>query len=452
MARFLRRLRRRLPSEEGSLLIEVLVSAAILLTVSAGVVLALQTAHAQTALQRSKALATDVAQTKLDLLRSQAYNALRPLNETDTVTEGGMDFNVVSTATPVSQAGAPTGCANSRARDYMNLKTTVTWAEMGTRSPVVLQTMIAAPVGAGGGLVVSVTGAQGQNISGIPLTLASGSVSAGTATTDTSGCARWDAVNAGSGYALTGEVPGYVQPNGESAVSITGINIAAEETATKSFAYDRGGAVRVRFRQKRNGSTDSIVNVDPGFIPQDLSLSASNTITKSVVPAGTTGDAGATGVAGLFYPYPSTAYSIYADSCPSAKPSTTTQPSGTLPAGAAPSTLVTPGGTMPTATTAIDLLLPNLNVKVAGGNTTTTRVNVLTGCGTLYKDITINSSGYLVNPGLPYGTGFKVCVIDGTKKASASSVSNTSYDRPGVSTPTTITLPSFGGTCPAGTT
>jgi Tfp pilus assembly protein PilV len=445
MATF-RRLRRRLSSEEGSLLIEVLVSAAILLTVSAGVVLALQTAQAQTALQRSKALATDVAQTKLDQLRSVAYNDLRPLNTTDTVTEGGMQFTVVSTAGAVSQSSAPTGCSSSRARDYMNLRTTVTWAEMGKRKPVVLQTMIAAPVGVGGGLVVSVQGAQGQDVAGIPLSLASGSVSAGNATTDASGCARWDAVSAGSGYALTGAVTGYVQPNGENAVNITGINIAAEETSEKSFAYDRGGAVRVRFRQKRSGTTDTIVNVDPGFIPQDLSLSATDTITRPLVAAGTAGDAGATGVAGLFYPYPSTAYSIYADSCPSAKPS------GTLPTGAAPSTLITAGGTMPSATTATDLLLPNLNIKVASGSTSTTKVNVLTACGTLYKDLTINSSGYLVNPGLPYGTGFKVCVIDGTKKVSASSVSNTSYDRPGFTTATTLTLPSSGGTCPTGTT
>ena len=36
-----------------------------------------------------------------------------------------------------------------------------------------------------------------------------------------------------------------------------------------------------------------------------------------------------------------------------------------------------------------------------------------------------------MNPGLPYGNGSKVCVIDGSRKASASNVDNTSYDRPG---------------------
>ena len=248
----LRRLRRRLASEGGSLLVEVLVSASIMLTVGAGVVLVLITSDAQSSLQRSKALATDVAQTKLDALRAIGYNDLRPLTETTTVTEGGVDFTVVSTATPVAQSDAPTGCLTSRARDYLSLKATVTWAEMGARKPVVLQTMVAAPIGAGGGLVVSVTGALGQAMPNIPIALSSGG---GSATTDPSGCARWDAVAAGSGYSLSASVPGYVQPNGQQDVNITGLNIAAEETAQKSFAYDRGGSVRLLFQQKTTGAS-----------------------------------------------------------------------------------------------------------------------------------------------------------------------------------------------------
>ena len=88
----LRRLRRRLASEGGSLLVEVLVSASILLTVGAGVVLVLMTSDAQSSLQRSKALATDVAQNKLDALRAIGYNDLRPracFNRAHAVRDGG---------------------------------------------------------------------------------------------------------------------------------------------------------------------------------------------------------------------------------------------------------------------------------------------------------------------------------------------------------------------------
>ena len=164
-----------------------------------------------------------------------------------------MDFTVVSVADAgLADRRAERAASPQRARDYMSLKTTVTWAEMGPRKPVVLQTMVAAPVGAGGGLVVSVTGATGQAVPSIPLTLSSGG---GAATTDASGCARWDAVSAGTGYSLSASVPGYVQPNGEQDVSITGLNIAAEETAQKSFAYDRGGSVRLQFQQKTTGAS-----------------------------------------------------------------------------------------------------------------------------------------------------------------------------------------------------
>jgi hypothetical protein len=309
---------------------------------------------------------------------------------------------------------------------------------MGARKPVVLQTMVAAPVGAGGGLVVSVTGAAGQGVPGIPLLLSSGG---GSATTDASGCARWDAVAAGSGYGLTASVNGYVQPNGEQDVNITGVNIDAENTATKSFAYDRGGAVRVRFRQKTTDNTGG-VNVDAGFLPADVSLAASDTITKPVVPVGgATSDLQATGVAGLFYPYPLTSYAVYADTCAAAKPPTSApQASALIPAG----------GTAPSATTAIDLQLANLNVKVANA-TGSTRVWVKTACGTIYGNRTLLANGTLRNPGLPYGKDFQVCAVDGAKKASLT-LDNTSYSAPNASSATAITLPNSGGSCPFSTT
>lgn len=411
------------------MLIEVLVSASILLTVSTGVVLVLITSHAQSSLQRSKALATDVAQTKLDTLRAVGYNNLRPLNESTTVTEGGVAFTVVSTATPVAQADAPTGCTNSRARDYVALKTTVTWANMGARKPVVLETMVAAPVGAGGGLVVSVSGAQGQPVAGIPISL---DPSGGGASTDATGCARWDAVAAGSGYGLTTSVPGYVQPNGEQAVNISGLTIAAEQTAQKSFAYDRGGNLRVRFRQ-RTTATPGVSNVEVASVPKSVTLTTSDTIVRTVDADAV--NAGYGVPQGLLYPYPSTAYGVYADTCTAAKPSASSP---------AASQLVPAGGVA-----AVDLQLPSLNVKVTSGNPTSTKVAVKTACGTIVGPLQILADGSLKNPGLPYGTGFTVCAVDGTKRAVATGVSNTNYtNAPLVTTPTTLSLATSGGSCP----
>jgi hypothetical protein len=419
-----RRLRRRLASEEGSFLIEALVTAAILLTVSAGVVLALQTAHAQSGLQRAKAIATDVAQTKLDELRSRAYNSLRPLNETDTLDRGGIRFTVVSTASTVAQTGAPSGCNNQRARDYMSLKTTVTWPRMGQRKPVVLDTLVAAPVGAGGGLIVNVTGGAGQGVPGIPLLLSSG---AGSATTDAGGCARWDAVSAGTGYSLTTSVNEYVQPNGEQDVAITGINIVAEETAQESFAYDRGGSASINFRQRN--STNTLVDVASTALPKDVVLSnASTTVTKPVAAV-----SGAIGRAGLFFPYPSSAYAAYADKCTAAMP-----PSNTA------SIVVTAGAESPT----VDLVLPSLNVKAtnnSGATLSTDYLRIRTDCGTIYERPLRVSDGLLADPGLPYGTNFTVCAVSPStnRRGMSTGVSNASYAAPGTS-PTTINMTSSG--------
>jgi hypothetical protein len=217
-------------------------------------------------------------------------------------------------------------------------------------------------------------------------------------------------------------------------VNITGVNIAAEQTAQKSFAYDRGGSVRLQFRQKTTAAPTG-ADLEASAIPQDVSLAASDTITKPVTPV-----SGAIGSAGLFYPYPSTAYSIYADNCTAAKPGTG--------APASPTTLITAGGTMPSATGATQLQLPNLNVRVLNGNTVTTTVWVKTACGTIYKSRAIVSDGTLKNPGLPYGTGFKVCAVDGSRIASGT-FDNTSYNAPSAASTNLLTLPLVsGGSCP----
>jgi hypothetical protein len=417
------RLRARLAAEEGSFLIEALVCAAILLVVGAGVVLALQTAHAETGLQRSKAIANDVAQTKLDELRSRAYNNLRGLNETTTVTEGGIPFTVVSTASPVSQANAPSGCAAQRARDYMSLRTTVSWAEMQARKPVSLTTLVAAPVGAGGGFVVSVTGANGQAIPGVPFLLSGG---LGVAISDATGCARWDAGPAGTNLALTATLPGYVLPNGEANISLTGLSIVAEQTTQQSIAYDLGGSALIRFQQTRADGT--VGDVAASAVPADVSLSNSNvTVTHPVV-----GTTGGTGYSGLYYPY-TTPYAAYADSCPAARPT-----------DAARTAAITIQRGVQSARA--DLLLPSLNVKVTGGD----RVRIKTACGTVIQRPVDAGTGLLTDPGLPYGENFTVCAqntLTGRVKV-VGNIDNTTYAAPGTS-PTTIAVPAngMGGSC-----
>ena len=50
-----------------------------------------------------------------------------------------------------------------------------------------------------------------------------------------------------------------------------------------------------------------------------------------------------------------------------------------------------------------------------------TRMWVKTACDTIIGPRTIVADGTMTQPRMPYGTGFVVCAVDGTKKASARS-------------------------------
>jgi hypothetical protein len=294
--------------------------------------------------------------------------------------------------------------------------------------------MVAAPVGAGGGLVVNVTGAAGQAISGIPLLLSSGG---GSASTDVSGCARWDAVAAGSGYGLTTSVNGYVQPNGEQAVNITGINIAAEETATRSFAYDRAGAVRVTFQERLPGSSGP-TDVPAASRPTSATLwNAGATVTRQ--------DTQSTGASGTFaglYPFQS-AYGVYAESC------TDSKPADTAPASGRPSAVVPAGGTASTV-----LELPSLNLKVTNNGSLPTAadnitVRVQTACGAVLQRTVRTTDGLLTSPGVPYATSLTVCASNasGTIRG-RTTIANTTYAAPRSTTATELRLRTNGSSCP----
>jgi hypothetical protein len=310
---------------------------------------------------------------------------------------------------------------------------------MGKRKPVVLDTLVAAPVGAGGGLLVNVTGGAGQAVSGIPLLLSSGG---GTATTDASGCARWDSASAGTGYGLTASVNGYVQPDGSQNINVSGIAIVAEETAQLNLAYDRGGSVAVKFQQRVAGSSAATDLPSYDLVPSDVSLSnASVTVTKPI-----TSPTGATGTAGLFYPYTSS-YGVYADSCTAAKPTGSGLPASAL---GTPSPVIPAGGTVSTT-----LELPSLNAKFTNNGTLPTSTNgitvrVKTSCGTIITGRTVRTAdGTLTNPGLPFDTNMTVCAVNAanTMRIVKTGQANTTYAAPSSSSPE-LKLTTTGATCP----
>jgi hypothetical protein len=99
------------------------------------------------------------------------------------------------------------------------------------------------------------------------------------------------------------------------------------------------------------------------------------------------------------------------------------------------------------------VLLPSLNLKVTlngGAAPASTTVRVLTACNTQITGLGLKASdGTLTNPGMPYGTGFKVCATDGAgNRGVLNNVANQTYAQPLATTPATLNMTGSGAACP----
>jgi len=423
-ARFRTRVVARLRDEEdGSLLVEVMITAALLVMVSLGVLVSFDAASAQSGEQKVQAVAVDVAQTEMDELRGASFDTLRGLNGTPVQRQsGGIDFTIVSRAEQVVDANGPVGCATPRNRDLLRVTTTVSWTPMGTRRPVTVESLVAAPVGASGALIVQVLNRNATGVPGIVVNLSGPSTAS--ATTDANGCARWDTLPAGRNYALGFSSAGYVDPEGVNAVTKT-FDVPAEQTKVLTFEYDRAGTVPLRFYSELD--EDDIPDIDEDEVewyedfgriytdPERVSFEHSRLPLPRAFdlnvgppsPRPSPWDAPAAGSVGGLFPFTSP-YAVYADGCAAAKPAS--PPAVSLPSDAIGAATVAPGATSATQR----IRLPPLIVRVrnsAGSVPASYRVRVTTACGTVLPDRELNQDRNIADPGLPFGLGLSVCAF-----------------------------------------
>jgi Tfp pilus assembly protein PilV len=299
-----------LRDERGTTLLEVIVAAVVLVVISGSVtsmVIAAQTGSGQ---QRIQAIAADLAQSTLEELRSRKFTHLTGLNATTTVTAGGVTFSVHSSSEWEMQAPAgSTSCAEARGRpETLKVSARVTWPEM-KRAPVVVDTLVAAPLGVSstrGNHVVQIANAQGIGVGGISVTL--GPLSRAT---DSTGCVRFAGVAAGR-YTLSFSRPNSITPAGVSAVS-QDVDVVASETTSSTFEYDAAGTAAIRFVATAGTPAPATAGMQ-GAVLDGVGMNGTWTAT----PAGTrVADADVPGL------YPSaTAYQVFPDSCQSGLPST----------------------------------------------------------------------------------------------------------------------------------
>jgi Tfp pilus assembly protein PilV len=416
--------------QAGIALIDALVSAVVLMTAAAGVFTAFDASTRATAQERHRARANDLAQSDLERIRSLpyacpgtdpncAYSIISLITpQSRQVAENGTPYTVTSNGTPytitsraqfLTETPTTSACVTGPdSRDYLQISSTVTWPGIGSRPAVRVASATSPPSGSvipnTGSLLVTVTDSRGAGIPGVGF---SGSGPAGfNGTTGTSGCVLWRNLPAGTySMSLSGVAASKVDQNGNSPQAQP-VSVVTQATNTVNLQYDTPGSLTVNFKTPSygngaliNSSADSITVQQTGMnVAKQYSVNPrAFTIGTPTSPA-------------VLFPFPSP-YAVFAGTCVANNPDPQSQ--GSL---AVANPIVPVGGAAPTKT----IQLPALHLTVRDGtsssnpqgapvpNATVTVKDLGTGCGSVTRTMTTNSSGQLADPGLPYGA-YEVC-------------------------------------------
>jgi Tfp pilus assembly protein PilV len=379
-------------AQAGSTLVEVVVAAALLLILALGVLGALDNADARGAEQKAKGVAGNLAQAEQERLRALPLQDLSNNRTTRTDIVNGATFTIDSRAEWVTDASGEANCATGGAADYLRITTTVTSTSLRRRTPVTLDSIVTPPArsfsSTEGSLAVKITDRRGDPVAGQSLSLTGDENVSGV--TNSKGCVLWGYLSAANNYALSYSSPGWVDPSGATTIATTQ-SVAGEQTRNVVFTYDRGGTLSADFVTTRM-SDGARVPSAPAFATIENTGPPATLLPYAV--------SGSHLDTPLLFPFTS-AYAVYADNCTKARPTT--------PASAT----ILPGQT----TTPAAIVVPSLDLKVVNGANPVNgaTVSVVTACGTKLTRTT-SATGRLADPGYPSGTGFSVCVSNGTVK------------------------------------
>lgn len=402
--------------EEGSALIEVLVSALVIAIVGGGVMTLLQSTARSSGDQRRHSAAFAIAQEDQARLRTMRISSLNKLQQTRTVNLDGDQFTVLSTGVFVNNTTGTASCTSgASSADYVRITSTVSWPEMGNRPPAVIQSVVAPSNGSvdpgHGTLTINATNAAGTPLSGVSISGTGPGTFSGS--TDTSGCANFADLPSGN-YTMTTSAGGMVNENGETTTAKT-VGVIASGTQTISLRYDLAGSVPVEFKYRVGSSNEFAMTKADSVFAYHPELPAAGKV------FGTPGGTRQTSISGTsLFPF-TTPYTVYSGSCASNNPN----PKGeSNPPGAAAMAGVTiPAGK--TVEPPIVLQLPALSLTVKTGTTAVSGAKVtVTDVACEYSGSNVkrtyftDSSGIMPEPGLPWGV-YDICAsanISGTNR------------------------------------
>jgi Tfp pilus assembly protein PilV len=398
--------------EAGFALVEVMVSAVLLVALALSTLAVLDRSQSTSSNNRSRAIASQLAQTEQDAIRQMPMSALAGGFNPGTIPKkvGEITYDVTSSAQWVQDSGGPVTCSTNTGRvEYLSTSTTVTWPGMGSIKPVVADGVVSpgvAALGANkGALTVLLSRADGTGTEGITVT-----VQGQSGVTDENGCAVIGNLDAGV-QTLTYNTGGYVDENSKQPVSKP-VTIGAGTIAQTTGFYDNPGTLAVTLASDGQGG-DGTWSGSEGTVPGGkVSIDHANRAKPSVLPIDIDNTATKRNASAVLFPFDSP-YKAYVGECSGNDPSNKLY-LGNSGAGGG---LVTSG-----ATTTATLTMRTATVTLTGTGATTNPARVyflpekadgksnvmnVTECTTKYGPWTTSTGVLKVS--LPTGV-WRVCV------------------------------------------
>lgn len=378
--------------DSGFMLIELLVSATLLIILVLGIFTVLDTSESRAGVQQKRTVAANVAQAELERVRALPIQDVARMSAPKEIVEGGTAYTVTTESTWVSDGSTEAQCTTrSGGMDYMRATTRVRWATMREdEKPISMTTLFTPTAGAGrleaGSLSVHIVDRDGGGRRAVTVTIAGSETFTGT--TNSNGCVTFPFVPAGD-YTLSFSQGGMVDGDGRQEVQDT-VSVAQGQTNKVQYLYDQGGSFQFNLKTFRTAGSNRANRIDTR--PRYVSLYANQPSGPTVIDIGS-----ATSFSDrsrLFFPF-TQSYAIYAGTC-----------SGNT--GPSPRYASASRGVHQMVT---DVIVPGLDITVvdADGVVSGAQVQVFPGCGQTYERFT-GSDGRLADTGFPYSSSATVCV------------------------------------------
>jgi type II secretory pathway pseudopilin PulG len=446
-------------SEGGFMLIEVLISAMLVVLIGVGVFTGLAGANHATVNERRNAQATVVAQQDEERLRGLPVEELTQIGSTThNVAENGMCvegstgawkywngaatiscealtapfkgatytgavFTVKSSAEFVTASKEALTCETEKGTtDYIETTSSVTWPSIGTHAPINQSSLVAVPKS--GTLIVKVTNRNNEAVPGATVEAydpATATTPTATETTPASGCVVFGDLAEGTAKAVASKEE-WIAKNGKTKPESPSVTITTTKPAEASLVLQEPGEIEAKFVNSSNQPVESSTFVahqnEMGSPPFSVGGEAGKVATSALLgklfPFVTPG-----------HPFTNSPYIIYAGDCEANKPAAMG-----INGAKEESVQVEPGSIPTTIPAQPTVEVAPVNVTVYEGesaakaeknlSTSTSAKIINTACKgvasqnytTVPYEHSVNiTSGTLVQKYQPYASALKLCVV-----------------------------------------